>query len=77
MSGRLYGWWSDQQRELLGGYVTYADASGNECFVTQVTPDLEHRTKFDDIKLVGEVKDFVRSTVPRRSEIIEFYNPRE
>jgi hypothetical protein len=53
-----YGWWSPKQTEH--GYYVWKTASGEEVYVTLVTPTLEHGTEWKDIEYVGEVKTFVR-----------------
>lgn len=53
-----YGWWSQSQSKF--GYCIYSTLSGKEVKVSMVSDTINHNTKLNDIKCVGEVETFIR-----------------
>ena len=65
-----YAWYSNKQFEIISNkfgnkndmkpYIYYIDINDQIIQVTQVTDNLEHKTQFDDIKYLSEVKEFYK-----------------
>lgn len=72
MNETMYGWYSAKQAELLEGATYYylADDPSRKVTVTQVTQTMEHNTGWDDIEYVGEVGQFIKTTI-KHSQITE------
>jgi len=64
----MYGWYSEKQFGVLKKrsevntsdrpYIYYEDRSGNIVQITEVTNDINFKSRFDDVKSLGIMKKF-------------------
>ena len=69
----MHGWFSIKQLHIISQrecsdsksyskpIKVYKNKDGKEVYVTMVTETLDHCCKFDDMKYMGEVFDFIKS----------------
>jgi len=74
---KLYGLFSEKQKEANNQYYIYLDTSGQKVIVTEVKKQPEKNENFDDCLVLGEVSKFVSNVKTESTWILDWPTKRE